>query len=352
MQGITGGAKRISTLDGIRGWGALFVVIYHVFVQNFPLTATSSDWLGRLLPFRGDSAVFAFFIVSGYALSVGYLRRNDLGVLARIAVGRYFRLVVPIALGCAVVYFGVISGLIITPARRAAAGDLSVVTQFAFAGAFMFDPPVAGRPIPQLWTMPYELLGSFLTLLFVFLLSRRSWRFYGYFLVALIFLIVQPIYAAFVAGIVLAEMRNNVGVADTHIPYSGYAFFIAVVALTFIPQGLNLAFVTVLAAVIVWSAVYSKKFQRFLEHPFSQFLGEISFPVYILHGVIIHSLGVRLNQLVDGSISAGIVANCIIVIVCMIFGWAFRWADDLGINCSHVATRILLPERFQRVTTN
>ncbi|WP_422416830.1 acyltransferase family protein [Pseudomonas sp. GZD-222] len=352
MQGITTGAKRISTLDGIRGWGALFVVIYHVFVQNFPLTATSSEWLGGLLPFRGDSAVSAFFIVSGYALSVGYLRRNDLGVLARISVGRYFRLVVPIALGCAVVYLAVISGLVITPARMIAAGDLSVVTHFAFVGAFMFEPPVAGRPIPQLWTMPYELVGSFLTLLLVFLLSRRSWRFYGYFAVALVFLVVQPIYAAFVAGIILAEMRNSVGVADTHIPYSGYAFLIAAVALAFTPQTGHPVLVTVLAAVIVWSAVCSRGGQRFLEHPFSQFLGSISFPVYILHGVVIHSLGVRLNILVDGSVSAGIVVNCIVVIASVILGWAFRWSDELGISCSHLVTRILLPERFRRVSIN
>lgn len=348
MQGISKSAQRISTLDGIRGWAALFVVIYHVFVQNFPGVSIPPDFLGRLLPFRGNSAVFAFFIISGYALSIGYLRRNDFGVLARIAVGRYFRLVLPIALGCAVVYLFVDSGLVITPARREAAGDISVVAHFAFIGAFAFDPPTAGRPIPQLWTMPYELLGSFLTLFFVFMLSRRRLRFYGYAAVFLAFLTIQPIYSCFVAGIVLAEVRTLIGDGRINFNYSGLAFCGAVFLLAIIPYIGYEVLVVLLSIVIVWSAVYNGRMQGFLDGSVSQFFGGISFPLYILHGVVIHSLGVWLHRLSGDSIYTWLVVNCIVVIACVIFAWAFKWIDVMGIKFSHFVTRIVLPERLQR----
>ncbi|MBO9548512.1 acyltransferase [Pseudomonas sp.] len=350
MQGISKSAQRVSSLDGIRGWAALFVVMYHVFVQNFPSGSISSDFLGRLLPFRGNSAVFAFFIISGYALSIGYLRRNDFGVLARIAVGRYFRLVVPVALGCAVVYLFVASGLVITPARREAAGDISVVAHFAFIGAFSFDQTAAVRPIPQLWTMPYELVGSFLTLCFVFMLSRRSWRFYGYTAVFLALLAVQPIYAAFVAGIVLAESRTLIGDGRVNFNYSGLAFLGSALLLAFIPQVEYVVLVVLLSVVIVWSAVFNEGIQEFLDNSVSQFFGAISFPLYILHGVVIHSLGVWLHQVSDDSLPVWVVVNSVIVCACVVFARAFKWIDVMGIKFSHFVTRIVLPQKLQRVT--
>lgn len=349
MRELAADGRRISTLDGIRGWGALFVVMYHVFVQNFPLTSVSAEWLGRLLPFRGNSAVFAFFIISGYALSVGYLRRRDLGILARIAIGRYFRLVVPIVLGCSVVYAAVAFGLIITPARRVAAEDLSVVTNFAFFGAFSFAPPVSGRPIPQLWTMPYELLGSFLVLLLVFVLSSHSWRFYVYASAAIVMLFVEPIYSAFIFGVIFAELS----LSDTwsSFRYSGCVFFLAALVLLFVPEFEYRALVVVLSAAIVWSLISSANGRAILSGKISEFLGGISFPLYILHGVVIHSFGVWLHKWMGVSTFSVIMANCITVAACLIFGWAFRWIDTLGIKCSHIAASILLPGRFQRATT-
>lgn len=352
MQGINKSAQRISTLDGIRGWAALFVVMYHVFVQNFPSGSISPEFLGRLLPFRGNSAVFAFFIISGYALSIGYLRRNDFGVLARIAVGRYFRLVVPIALGCSIVYLFVASGLVITPARREAAADISVVAHFAFIGAFSFDQAAAARPIPQLWTMPYELLGSFLTLFCVFIMSRRSWRFYGYITIFVGLLAVQPIYSAFVAGIFLAEARTLIGDGRIGCKCSGLTFLGAALCLAFIPQVEYLVLVVLLCVVIVWSAVYNEGIQRFLGNSVSQFFGVISFPLYILHGVVIHSLGVWLHQVSDDSLFSWLIVNSIVVFACVIFAWAFRWIDVAGVRFSHFATRIILPQRLQRATIN
>ncbi|WP_256587426.1 acyltransferase [Pseudomonas sp. 382] len=344
--------ERISTLDGIRGWAALFVVMYHVFVQNFPGEFVSPDLLGRILPFRGNSAVFAFFIISGYALSIGYIRKNDFGVLARIAVGRYFRLVVPIALGCAVVYLFVYAGFVITPARREAAGDLSVVAHFAFVGAFSFDQQATVRPIPQLWTMPYELVGSFLTLCMVFMLSRRSWRFYGYAAVFLALLAIQSIYSAFVAGIVLAEARALIGGDCIKFNYSGVAFLGAAFLLAFIPQVGYLVPVVLLSAVIVCSAVYNEAIKSFLGNSVSQFFGVISFPLYILHGAIIHSLGVWLHQVSNDSLPVWVLVNSAVVCACVVFAWAFRWIDVAGIRFSHLVTRLVLPARLHRAFVN
>ena len=41
---------RIRALDGLRGWGAVFVVLYHVFVEGLPVSAGSAGLLKRLIP--------------------------------------------------------------------------------------------------------------------------------------------------------------------------------------------------------------------------------------------------------------------------------------------------------------
>lgn len=88
---------RITFLDGLRGWGALFVLFYHLFVEIYPVTADARGQLFRLLPFNGGVAVMTFFIVSGFSLSVAYRRKGDRAILVKSLAGRYFRLTILLA---------------------------------------------------------------------------------------------------------------------------------------------------------------------------------------------------------------------------------------------------------------
>ena len=97
--------KRIGEIDGVRGWAALCVLLFHLVWETF----------GNLFPlikvpylklfFDGPMAVYVFFILSGDALSSGYIRSLNKNLIYKLIIKRYFRLLGPILLSCLIVYF-------------------------------------------------------------------------------------------------------------------------------------------------------------------------------------------------------------------------------------------------------
>ena len=87
---------RLEFLDGLRGWGALMVFLYHLIVQLLSNTAPpyKSKYLAFLLD--GDFAVFIFFVLSGFVLSIKFVLSPGKYSLTQAVIARYFRLILPI----------------------------------------------------------------------------------------------------------------------------------------------------------------------------------------------------------------------------------------------------------------
>src|SRR5262249_55480487 len=89
--------QRLDFLDGLRGWAALVVVFSHLWGQfarhlvpvygTVPLRALSC----------GHLAVVVFFVLSGTALSLQFVRTSQPVTILPALAARYVRLVVPIA---------------------------------------------------------------------------------------------------------------------------------------------------------------------------------------------------------------------------------------------------------------
>jgi peptidoglycan/LPS O-acetylase OafA/YrhL len=164
--------NRQSEIDGIRGWASLCVLFFHLVWEIFGVIHPQlrSPSLYPLLD--GPMAVLVFFVLSGDALSVGFITRPAQGINPRMVMKRYFRLIGPIFLSCFVVYVLMRSGL--TFNHQAA----PVVQRQDWLGIFLsFDPSVlhllryslsdvftAGPNEtaynPFLWPMGIELIGS------------------------------------------------------------------------------------------------------------------------------------------------------------------------------------------------
>src|SRR5687768_4333751 len=88
--------ERLAFLDGLRGWAALMVVLSHLLV--FFVAQTSSAYKGWYwaFPSDGNLAVFVFFVLSGFALSIGYIQSGRVNILTALCVRRYLRLAIPI----------------------------------------------------------------------------------------------------------------------------------------------------------------------------------------------------------------------------------------------------------------
>jgi peptidoglycan/LPS O-acetylase OafA/YrhL len=82
--------NRIKFLDGLRGWAAVFVLLYHVFCESIPFDPDFGERLQSLIPFSGAIAIFIFFLVSGFSLCTPATERRGRGSWAVDTFGSRF----------------------------------------------------------------------------------------------------------------------------------------------------------------------------------------------------------------------------------------------------------------------
>jgi peptidoglycan/LPS O-acetylase OafA/YrhL len=207
-----------------------------------------------------------------------------------------------------------------------------------------FDNPLQmafKTPIPQLWTMPIELAGSLLVVGLLWLTGLRRIRYLAYALALGILGWWMPLLAAFIVGIVLAEI-NESGIAERVRPQAGYLLIPSLAAAALLPGQGGIPYLAV-ATLIAFSTSFSAIGRRFLSSRLSRFLGEVSFPLYLLHGLVIFSYGTWIL----GKTSTPaflLIANVSIAVIAVAVSWLFRWIDILGIKAAQlVSRRILTP---------
>lgn len=246
------------------------------------------------------------FLVSGFSLSIGFIESRDRNLLLRFAAGRYFRLTVPVLAACALVHLAIVSGLMnVGPDRHASylamfGFDPTLEHLFRFA---LFDVyfryEFSQTYLGVLWTMSYELLGSYLLLLVLFISPGRPIAFVLLLAVILVaffyfyknamgvyiplFFIGALLAQAFSAGWI-AKLPRFVPVLALMLG-SGLPLFFSSQAL---PGGIVVGWVT---ALFVVGCIGTTSVREFLSSPFSHYLGKLSFPLYLVHGPLLHLIG-------------------------------------------------------------
>ncbi|WP_354264201.1 acyltransferase [Bradyrhizobium sp. GM2.2] len=332
--------NRLKFLDGLRGWAAVFVLLYHVFCESIPFDAEFGERLQSLLPFSGAIAIFIFFLVSGFSLSYNYLLTADAKAWVRIAGGRYARLAVPIFFACATVHMAMLLGLFDPPAQRLPKFqqmlDFSPTADhlltFSFYGVF-FD--YRHTYIGPLWTMRYELIGSYVALLAVVAVRATAWRQVWFAAVAVFLFALAPddyqMLALFPVGCALADLYQR-GASKSVSGTSGALFIVAAFAIRlFAPY--NVASWGLAATLFIVGCVCFPIALRLLESRFSGWLGEICFPLYLFHGPVIWIVGEPLIRQAQ-SIGAKVAIDFVVIVLSIFAAWAFVWTDRAGIACA------------------
>lgn len=322
---------RVDFLDGIRGWASVVVLLSHIIGSVLALVTPELDansfsdfklsefWrviydvYGVLLRIFTDGrlAVLIFFVLSGYALSVSHfnLQKN---ALALATASRYFRLTIPILFTSLIAYVMLKAGLFFN--LEAAArfpvlsdwlgsfykfhGSIQGVLSFATYDVFFrYRSEVAYNAL--LWTMPVELMGSFMIYGFLALFKRSNAVQWGIsLLLALAFLCSTPLYACFIMGYLIAEL-NRIFVGKITRKGSDIFLvcaFLAVSGVAILRQFIEWGdFVTydaatcLIATALVTSVSFSSGLRAFFSNRLSKFLGRISFPLYLIQIIVICS---------------------------------------------------------------
>lgn len=281
-------------LDGLRGWASLFVVLSHL-IPYFLVTGHLE--LTRLFIFDGPLAVYTFFVLSGYVLSVGYFESGQLRQVVAMAIRRYPRLTLPILISCTIAFLMMSGGLFFNvEAGNLAKSDwlnsfylfepeLSSFLRFSLWDVyFRYDAQSSYNAV--LWTMTYELLGSatiFATLLF----TGRSWSMRA---VTYVALVASTVYAgspilALVLGMILADV-TTAKIIRSNAAGIGMMVLGLVLAAIRYPSA-SVVGLSGLACLIVGGVLFSPMLQRALTAKASAWLGRVSFPLYLTHLIVI-----------------------------------------------------------------
>ncbi|MDU0329916.1 acyltransferase [Paenibacillus sp. 3LSP] len=338
-------------LDGIRGLAAFVVVISHYIQVFYPAALNGNPqqahwkwdtWYGHSpinLFYNGQFAVCMFFVLSGYVLSVKiFEKRLDSETfhhsLQSSAIRRYVRLAVPAAVSVMLVYLAIITNSVHLQAiwgttwtdmkKNYYELDTNLYTVIKAA---VFDPffRFQAHPYnPVLWTMSYELLGSYLIFGFIALFGRakKRWIVYGILSVVLI----QTYFVAFLWGMLLADLLKYKWIQGKTIKvsvllmgiYLGSAPYTSLTDNMYEPievwtNLINLWIQfhidprrlahTLGAAMILFVLLRSALLQRVFEWKPFVYLGQVSFSLYLIHFTFLNTFSAFLFSKVIGNLS-------------------------------------------------
>ena len=303
------GNRRLSEFDGLRGWAALSVVCYHVFWETMYVRAPEMRGIVAGALFDGGLAVSIFFVLSAEAISAPFFQgRGDAAVRA-LALKRYTRLAIPVFAASALIWGLGRAGLIYLDQASPIVGrahwmqnwlqfplTLPGLGRYAFWEVFGLQPPAQDWN-PFLWTMGYEFDGSLMV--FAILLFGRNLPGLRFALIACAaYLAFGPTrlmqnFSCFLVGLLFADFRARGGFAALATPHRQKMFVVALAGILFSVGAANYSGhhdQKNLKAFALMCVLFSMPAANaFLRAPLSQFLGRISFPLYLVQFAVIVS---------------------------------------------------------------
>jgi peptidoglycan/LPS O-acetylase OafA/YrhL len=320
-------------LEALRGVAAITVLLWHSMLGFFPQWSgifpgswpqdralIGQVWFGLI---NGPAAVILFFVLSGFVLTRHFLITGDQKIILRGAIKRWPRLAGPVLVTTLVSWL-----LFRLGAYNFAEGDGATGSPWlaTFANAFTvpFEPLFWGSVREgavwtffrgdslydtSLWTMRYEFIGSFisfgLALLVALLPKGRKLLRLG--MIAVVFLLcwfAQPFYASFPAGVALAAFlpERRTALPGWAVPvfiltaiyllgFSGTKIGAFVLAAWIFKSNVLAAHLLASVLLIVAIELAPEKSRKRLSGRFAELLGTLSFPLYLMHVLVLCSLG-------------------------------------------------------------
>jgi Predicted acyltransferases len=337
--------KKIVYFDGLRGLAAFIVFISHSVLTFYPSAAfgTASIIHHKTEVFlsgtplnvlwNGNFSVCIFFVLSGFVLSHKFFETKNYNFLISSAIRRYFRLSIPVCVSILIAYLFLKFNFFYNKEASLITGSnnwLQIFYNFIPSGKAALFQGLYGTFILgdasyniNLWTMKMEFMGSFLVFSFCALMGmlRNRWVIY----LVSFFLVWDTYYLGFISGVLLSDVSVNYKCfieklkKNNFTQYTVFILLISAILLGSYPlremPGMpgetmyallkfkwlkvnNIdyyAFYHLVASVciILWLILYEPA-QRFFSSRPLQYLGRISFSLYLIHFIILCSFTSKL----------------------------------------------------------
>lgn len=375
---------KILSVESIRGVACFVVLISHLSLTFFPyLHAFDGEADPALYPiqallhelplgflFSGTSAVFVFFVLSGYILTKVALK-NGGGVKRVVLMGvkRYPRLMIPALTSCLIAYFcfyffsldkahlsnwinqyGNEDSYSLVGAIRSGLLDV-----FFLSGWSVYNP--------VLWTMKVELFGSFivyalclnritlkapLLLPVCFLITLAAtyagylWIEYGLGLIAFYGGYLMGIYGKVISR-KLAWILLLIGIYFSGVHNTSWSYLFLYELLS--EKAYQICnFLS--GFFIVYAIIFNEEFNNWFSNKIAVFMGKVSFSVYLIHMPVISTVGVLLfngiysitGLYVIAALLASLLSIAIIYLLAIVF---YQQVDYRGMKISSAVADFL-----------
>jgi peptidoglycan/LPS O-acetylase OafA/YrhL len=321
------GSQRDVPLEALRGIAAIVVVAWHFTLSFFPTMVDAAHCTLCETPLfafmHGTAAVGVFFALSGYVLTRRYFETGERRILVIGALKRWFRLFLPVFLSV------ILSWLLFATNSYSyeKAGMLSRsgwLVSFGYAMRTPFDPTFwmalkdgfteafyhdEQSLNPILWTIHLELIGSFTAFAFAALIGHlRNYRWLVFVTSAIVMVpihFIDPALAPFVPGCLLAfysPKHNSVNLPVALIMIAvglcciGYREPVGFYSMFNFPGFMNsdtqVNYNSTIGAILIMIALIGcAPIRKALSGRIAQVLGRLSFPIYLVHMILICSVG-------------------------------------------------------------
>lgn len=299
--GIPQNPGRYQSLDGLRGYLSLFVMFHHAtiwfsFLQGKPWKMPESHLYAQF----GQASVALFFMITGFLFFSKLLDSREKGIdWTRLYISRVLR-ITPLYL---LTVFLLLSIILVETKSEVHQPLWQIARQIlAWLSFTIFGSPdingfkntgfiVAGA----IWTLRYEwLFYFFLPLLFAVIKGKTSRRYIVFSIIGILIcqLSWQPSFRyllQFAGGISAAYIVRNTRFAEHahQLRFSILALLCLAGTVLFF-QTSNRFIPTVLLSTAFTIMVCGNTLFGILTRPVSRHLGEISYSLYLLHGVVLY----------------------------------------------------------------
>lgn len=310
---------KIGFIEAVRGLAALSVVLCHMLygyyegiyfgkgIDEYPYVLKIFSATPLIFIVDGAFAVNIFFVLSGFALSYSFFLSREINSVRSSAFRRYFRLTIPISISVFLGYLLKVSGLLFNGPLSSLvqskwmansfnfkASLIMAINEAFFDALFAFDVHHTYNPI--LWTMTTELYGSFFVYSILSIVGLHARRYVAYFAVGIILLRI--------GNYAMVEFLNGIAICDLYLymaktrPTWSVPSVLSVAVLLIacfiggqrvvVVQDLPMLYM-IASSMLVLIVTFSALFRKAMDIPILQFLGKISFSLYLTHFLIIYS---------------------------------------------------------------
>lgn len=370
-------------LDSLRGILCILVLIEHcinIYKPDIRFTELegTAGLIRRLVNstplnvlYNGDMAVYIFFALSGFVLSLSFNRTKSHDVIFSGVIKRYPRIMLPVVGSMVLMYITMeLTDAFIGKAFEAQFYDFlwQTLYRIPFTHTILTNYP--------LWSMSYELFGSLLVFSLLAIFGKSKYRLYFYFLVMIYFFAsldqahqdifeYSTYYALFVFGVIMCDITNGgrfklnpvirlamfllgLLLATTPLPREGVGQYIGAYSYLSIFDNFPYMQVSITTGVIgsmilFASIIDSKLAMSLLSTRPLKFFGKISFPLYLNHATVIYVISFILHQRYgDVGASEFLIATALTILISVPVAYLFeRFIDMPSIKASHKLSKLI-----------